>query len=136
MAKGRIVPFERQNQQEIYRLAAEFMICSPQPTGHVEHDCLQSENNRDPLVVADLGLQNVHSSLSLCSFPHFSSIATRFGDIFFEGDEEGVLDEAVVFGILLPAASEFGRHPALDWRPNIPKGSFFYVLQKVFFGFL
>ncbi len=57
MAKGRIMPFERQNQQEIDKLTAEFVERGPQPTGHVEHDCLQGEDNRDPLVVADLCLQ-------------------------------------------------------------------------------
>ena len=61
MAKGRIMPFERQNQQEIDQLTAEFVECGPQPTGHVEHDGLQGEDDRDPLVVADFCLQNYSS---------------------------------------------------------------------------
>ena len=57
-------------------------------------------------------------------FTHLRPVTVLVGDLFFEGDEEGVLDEAVILGVLLPPALELGRHPALDGRADVPETHF------------
>jgi hypothetical protein len=63
-----------------------------------------------------VGFCLIIAELALVSFGHFR------GDFLLRGHIVGVLDEAIVLRVLLPASLELHGHPALDGAAHVLLG--------------
>ncbi len=80
---------------------------SPEDAGNVEEERLDSQNERHPLVVADLAV------LAMIDLAR---------DLVAHGQPVGVLHPAVVLRVLLHGVRERRRHPALDREADVLLG--------------